>query len=94
MKKDLKFEDLPDAVGLLLQIVEFLEIELRTIKENLQTKVPLGLMKRNQVSQFFQINLATVHNWTKRGVLKSFGVGNRVYYKRKEIEDALVKLFR
>lgn len=94
MKENLKFEDLPKAVELLLQKVESLEIELKTIKENFQPKVPMELMTRNQVSEFFHIDLSTVHNWTKRGILKSVGIGNRVYYMRKEIEESLVRLSR
>ncbi len=91
---NLKFEDLPNAVEILLQKVDNLEIELKNIKENLQPKEPLELMTRNQVADFFHIDLSTVHNWTKRGLLKSVGIGNRVYYKRKEIEESLVKFSR
>lgn len=46
---------------------------------------------RREVAKFFQITLTTVHDWTRKGVLQAYKVANRVYYKRSEVENALVK---
>lgn len=35
------------------------------------------------------INLTTLNNWTKKGILISYGIGGRVYYKRHEVENAI-----
>ena len=39
-----------------------------------------------------QIDLSSVHNWTKKGTLTAYQIGGRVYYKRVEIETAIVQL--
>lgn len=92
MKENLKFEDLPKATELLLEKVEQLEIVLKTIKENFQPKVPEELMTRNEVADYFKINISTLWHWTKSGKLTAYGIGNRVYYKRSEINNAIILL--
>lgn len=47
------------------------------------------LLTRKEVASHFKVNISTVRNWTKQGVLKKYGLGDRVYYKRKEIEETL-----
>jgi len=90
VKKGLKFEDLPMAVELLLEKIENLEIELNTIKENFQPKVPVELMTRKETADFFGISLVTISNWVKYGILISYRIGNRIYFKRSEIVSAMI----
>lgn len=46
---------------------------------------------RTEVAQILRISLVTVHDWTKKGLLSAYKCGNRVYYKRLEIIEALKK---
>lgn len=46
---------------------------------------------RREIANVFQISLVTVHDWTNKGILQAYKVGNRVYYKRSEVESALVR---
>lgn len=46
---------------------------------------------RREVAKLFKISLVTVHDWTKKGILQAYKIGNKVYYKRLEVEKALVK---
>jgi hypothetical protein len=39
-----------------------------------------------------KIDLSSVHNWTKKGILTSYQIGGRVYYKRAEVESAIIEL--
>ena len=50
------------------------------------------LLTRKEVADLLQIDLSTIHNWTKKGRLKSYGIGNRVYFRRKDIDEALIPL--
>ena len=50
------------------------------------------LLSRNEVAKLLKIDLSTVHNWTKKGKLLAHGLGNRVYYKRSEVEAAIKPL--
>lgn len=85
MKRDLKFEDLPNAVSLVLDKVENLEKELSNIKENFSPKEQVELLTRKETAEFFRVSLVTLYNWTKYGILVSYRIGTRVYYKRSEI---------
>lgn len=49
-------------------------------------------LTRKQVSDLLQIELSTLHNWCKKGKLKPYGIGNRVYFLRSDIEKALTPL--
>jgi hypothetical protein len=49
-------------------------------------------LTRKQVSLLFQIPYSTLHNWCKKGKLKPYGIGNRVYFLRSDIEKALKPL--
>lgn len=66
-----------------------LQNQLNDIKENLQPKEPLELLTRAEVSEMLKCDLSTLHNWCKKGKLIPYGIGNRVYFKRSDIEKAL-----
>ena len=50
------------------------------------------LLTREETAELLKINLSTLHNWTKEKKLTSYGIGGRVYYKRNEIVQSLLKL--
>ncbi|MDG1276932.1 MAG: helix-turn-helix domain-containing protein [Algoriphagus sp.] len=49
-------------------------------------------LSRKEVAELLKIELSTLHNWCKKGKLKPYGIGNRVYFLRSDIEKALVPL--
>ena len=67
-----------------------LKNEILELKNNFQSKEPSEYLTRSEVSKLFKCDLSTVHNWTKSGKLKAYGIGNRVYYKRSEVESVLI----
>ena len=79
-------EQLQDA------IIDRLKIQLDDLKKNFQPKTPTEYLTRSEVAELLKIDLSTVHNWTKKGKLISYGIGSRVYFKRKELENAIIKL--
>lgn len=92
LSEKLRFEDLPKATQEILEMLEQLKQELSLIKENFQPKEPVELMTRQETADFLKINITTLWNWTRKGMLTSYGIGNRVFYKRSEIENIIVKL--
>ena len=74
------------------QIVEGVKTHLDDLKEFYQPKEPTEFLTRAEVAELLKVDLSTVHNWTKKGILQSNGIGGRVYYKRKEVEQAIIKL--
>jgi len=73
-------------------IVSSIEKKLDSLAENFQPKQPTEWLTRNEVRDLLKIDLSTLHNWTKKGKLKAWGIGNRVYFKREEVEAAIVHL--
>jgi excisionase family DNA binding protein len=69
-----------------------LQNQLIELKQSFEPKKPLEYLTRDEVAQFLKCDLSTVHNWTKKGKLIPYGLGNRVYYKRTEVENAIIPL--
>ncbi len=49
-------------------------------------------LTRQEAAELLRVDLSTIHNWTKRNILTSYGIGGRVYYKKEEIDRAFIKL--
>ncbi|MEB3005603.1 helix-turn-helix domain-containing protein [Capnocytophaga sp. G2] len=73
-------------------IIEGVRKELNELKKDFQPKEPTVYLSRQEVKQMLGINLTTLNNWTKKGILTSYGIGGRVYYKRHEVEKAIIQL--
>jgi hypothetical protein len=77
----------PEQINSLFQ---GLQAQLAEIKQNFEPKTPTEYLTRTEVAKMFKCNLSTIHNWTKKGKLVPYGIGNRVYYKRHEVEAVLI----
>ena len=82
----LTIQDLENLFG------QVIKTELEAVKKHLQPKQPNEYLTRKEVSEMLKIDLSSVHNWSKREILIPHQIGNRVYYKLQEVEDAIVKL--
>ncbi|TWP24279.1 DUF3853 family protein [Apibacter muscae] len=49
------------------------------------------LLTRKEVAHLLKISLPTLHDWTKKGLIKSYRIGNRVRYKQTDLYNALQK---
>ena len=47
------------------------------------------LLSRTETAKLLSVNVSTLHNWHKKGILKPYSLGGRVYYKYSEIIDRL-----
>lgn len=88
----------------LLQVQDVSVEELaEAISDKLMTKVKLYLnqveeskdydtyLTREEAAQFFSISLGTLWSWTKKGILKSCRVGNKVYYLKADLKKAVYR---
>jgi len=73
-------------------IIEGVNKQLEELKNHFQPKEPTELLTRSETSALLKINLTTLWNYTKQGKLISYGIGNRVYYKRAEVMQSIIKL--
>jgi hypothetical protein len=69
-----------------LQIVE----EFKEIRKQPQEKDSEGLLSRKETCEFLKISLTTLWQWTNKGKINSYGIGNRVYYKKVDLLNSLV----
>ncbi|MFN4234411.1 MAG: helix-turn-helix domain-containing protein [Bacteroidia bacterium] len=46
-------------------------------------------LTRKETARFFNVSLNCINDWCKKGILKSYKVGNRTYFKRDECLQVL-----
>jgi excisionase family DNA binding protein len=71
-------------------LFEGLQNQLTDLKQNFAPKVPTEYLTRTEVAEMLKCDISTVHNWTVKGKLIAYGIGNRVYYKRNEVEAVIL----
>lgn len=59
------------------------------LSKEFQPKEPTSYLTRNEICEMLQIDMNTLHRWRKDGTLVAYGIGNRVYFKRNEIEELI-----
>lgn len=74
--------------------ITFIKLQLEELKKNFEPKTPTEYLSRGETATLLKADLSSIHNWTKRKLLQSYGISGRVYYKRSEIENAIVKLIK
>lgn len=73
------------------QIAETVQSELAAFfKEN--QKHAEEWLTRDELKTMLKVSISTVNNWKKAGKLVAYGMGNKVYFKRSEVEKMLKKL--
>lgn len=50
---------------------------------------PEKFLTRIEVAKLLKITLPTLHDWTKKGLLKAYRIGNRIRYKETEVIETI-----
>lgn len=74
-------KDFLDSIG---KLIENRFSKTKPAESN-QTKY----LSRHEVCQLLKITLPTLNDWSKLGRLQSYKMGNRVLYKKHEVENSL-----
>lgn len=72
-------------------ILSGVQKQLEKFSQNFKPKDPTVWLSRKEVSELLGISLVTIHDWGKKGILKPYKMGNRVRFKRSEIEQTLLQ---
>ena len=80
--------ELKDLKELFRQV---LKTELEDLITNQKPQNLNEYLTRKEVAQMLKIDLSSVHNWSKRGILKPYKLGNRVYFKLEELQNSFVE---
>lgn len=68
---------------------------VRALRADLDTATappPEELLTRTETAKQLHVTLPTLRDYTRRGYLKGYRMGNRVLYKRNEVLDALQQM--
>lgn len=70
-------------------VLDGLAIRFEEFQYNKEQEI---LLTRTETAEYLKINITTLWNWTKKEKLKAYGIGNRVYYKKSEKDESLIKI--
>ena len=63
------------------------------VKNNLPApSVKEELLTREEASELLKIDLSTLWRWTNKGQVIAYGIGKRVFYKKEELLNSLIKI--
>ena len=77
-----------DAEDLVNQIKTIVEKTINQQKEILTMEVEF--LTREETARILKIDLSTLYRWTTKGIISQYGLGNKRYYLRSEIEQKLL----
>lgn len=81
----------PEELVQLIQ--ESFKNQLQDLKKELQnTTAEDELLTREETCNLLKINSSTLWTWTNKGKVKAYGIANRRYYKRSELNESLIEL--
>jgi hypothetical protein len=88
----LSFDNIPSTVAKVYNEVSIIRDQLTELKNSFEPKSPTEWLTRNEVAEMLKCDPSTIHNWTKKGKLKKHCIGYRTYYKRSEVESAIIPI--
>tara|TARA_B100000809_G_scaffold221598_1_gene229982 strand:+ start:181 stop:459 length:279 start_codon:yes stop_codon:yes gene_type:complete len=77
-----------------LPIFNYIDKKFDELIKFYQPKEPTKYLTRHEVAEMLSIDLSTVHNMTKKGVLQKYQISGRVLYVRDEVQNSIIKLNR
>ena len=86
MLVQLSSEDLTELIN------ESLKSQLEDLKSEFIQNDHDKLLTREETCKYFQIDSSTLWHWTNKGKVTAYGIGNRRYYKRSELNESLTPL--
>lgn len=79
--------DLTSIKDAITEQIRYLFNELKN-----ELKSTTELLTPKDVARFLKCDIKTVSNWRRTGKLIAYGKGSRVYFKKHEIEQSLIRL--
>ncbi len=71
-------------------ITEQVRVLFNELKNEL--KLTTELLTPKDVARFLKCDIKTISNWRRSGRLIAYGKGSRVYFKKHEVEQSLIRL--
>jgi excisionase family DNA binding protein len=61
-------------------------INLKPIKESIDG---IDLIDTEETLSILKVSKMTIHNWKKKGIIKSYKVGRKIYFKKSELIEGI-----
>lgn len=76
---------------------ELEELITKSLNEAVKNTLPAPsvkeeLLTREEASELLKIDLSTLWRWTNKGQVIAYGIGKRVFYKKEELLNSLIKI--
>ncbi|WP_373708854.1 helix-turn-helix domain-containing protein [Kaistella sp.] len=80
-----------EPTALISEIVGRLKSELLSdLTKTFNDNQPKKYISAQEVCERFGVSKPTIHEWKRRGILTSYKLGSRVYYRMDDIENAMI----
>ena len=75
------------------ELTDIIRHSVRLELDNLNLGLSGGpnLMKIKEAKEYLQVSEATLFRWMKTGKIAGYHLGSRLFFKREELENALIK---
>ena len=85
--QDVTLDELTEAVS--EKLMKKIKLYMNQVEES---KDHDTYLTREEAAKYFSISLGTLWSWTKKGVVQSCRIGNRVYYLKADLKKAVYRL--
>lgn len=68
------------------------EKRLDKLPEMIEAVQGEDLLTRQKTMQLLDVGSATLDRWSRQGLINRYGIGGRVYFKKSEIINSLIKI--
>ena len=72
---------------------EVIREEIKVLKETPPPE-PEELLKMKEVCQLLKVSRMTIHKWKEHGKIPFHRISNRIFFKRTEVLESLIKIER
>ena len=72
------------------EILDGISVQIEALSQTFKPKEPNVWITRKDASEHLGVSLVTIHNWTKDGIIIAYKIGNRVRFKRSDLENILL----
>ena len=80
-----------------LSVTDLKQIISETMKEEVKHLLPeqpkqTEYLTRKETANLLRVSLVTLHDWTRKGIIKGYRFNSRIRYKRHEVENTATEV--
>ena len=75
-----------------LPIFNYIDKKFDELKKFYQPKEPTKYLSRSELSEMLSVDVSSIHNMTKKGILQKYKISGKVLYVKSQVESAIIKI--